>query len=211
MSKDRPMPTISPEMHEQRRIMSRMTPKEKTAYKWQRYYEKATPQLLELIEYCQEDNRIVPNNWGLIGGRYMRFTHRDDFTGYPPYKIPLILGASNTPDLEKRYRFLTQIYWCYKNMFIDRMYEDIMRISDDDDDDDWIWIKGYYQEDKVSLELIKKEYASWLGVKYHPEHSIWNHCTDHHKKHKQIERAENLYKNQEDILDDESITSIGDR
>jgi hypothetical protein len=205
MSKDRPMPTISPEMHEQRRIMSRMTPKEKTAYKWQRYYEKATPQLLELIEYCQEDNRIVPNNWGLIGGRYMRFTHRDDFTGYPPYKIPLILGASNTPDLEKRYRFLTQIYWCYKNMFINLIYDNIMKNPAE------AWEFGYYQEDKISLELIKKEYASWLGVNYHPEHNIWNHCTDHHKKQKQIQRAEEIYDERSHILDDESITSISSR
>jgi hypothetical protein len=73
------------------------------------------------------------------------------------------------------------------------------------------WEFGYYQEDKISLELIKKEYASWLGVNYHPEHNIWNHCADHHKRHKQVERAEEAYNNQEDILDDESVTLIGDR
>ncbi|MBT7558155.1 hypothetical protein HN615_14725 [Candidatus Woesearchaeota archaeon] len=71
MSKDRPMSTISPEMQEQRRIMSRMTPEEKKAHKWQRYYEKATPKLLELIEYCQNDNRIVPHNWGAIYNNFM--------------------------------------------------------------------------------------------------------------------------------------------
>ena len=197
--------TISPEMEERRRIMSRMTPEEKTAYKWQRYYEKATPQLLELIEYCQKDNRIAPHGWGWIAGRYMRFTHRDNFTGYPPFRRPLILGASSAPDLEKRYRFLTQIYWCYKNMFMSSMYSDIIKTSTED------WVTGHYQEDKISLELIKKEYARWLGVNYHPEHNIWNHCTDHHKKQKQIQRAEEIYDERSHILDDESITSIGSR
>jgi len=174
-----------------------MLNKKKKSYNfnWESYYKKATPKLLELVKHCQKDNRITPNpnNWGLIGGRYMRMTRRDKFTVWPPYRIPLILGASSAPDIEKRLRLLTQIYWCYKNTFINRIYEDIMELSDDD------WVKGYYQEDKISLELIKKEYSTWLGVNYYPEHNIWNHCTDHDKKRKQIERAEEIYNNQEDI------------
>ena len=135
----------------------------------------------------------------------MRFTHRDNFTGYPPFRRPLILGASSAPDIEKRQRLLTQIYWCYKNMFIGSVYDSIMKNPAED------WEFGYYQEDKISLELIKKEYARWLGVNYHPEHNIWNHCTDHHKKQKQIQRAEEIYDERSHILDDESITSIGSR
>lgn len=205
MSKDKNPTTISSYQKERQRIMSRMTPEEKKAYKWQCYYEKATPQLLELIEYCQKDNRIVPHHWDRFAGKYSRFTRKDEFTTYPPYKHPLILGASTAPDLEKRYRFLTQIYWCYKNMFISSMYKDIMGASVED------WSIGHYQEDKISLELIKKEYAGWLGVKHHPEHNIWNHCTNHYKKDVQIQRAEEIYDKRNHILDDESITSIGSR
>ena len=90
-------------------------------------------------------------------------------------------------------------------MFMSSMYSDIIKTSTED------WVTGHYQEDKISLELIKKEYASWLGVNYHPEHNIWNHCTDHHKKQKQIQRAEEIYDERSHILDDESITSIGSR
>ena len=197
--------TISPEMRERSRIMSRMTPEEKKAYKWQRYYEKATPKLLELIECCQSDNRIFPHNWGKIYSNYAQFSNRHAFTKYPPFKVALILGASSAPDIEKRQRLLTQIYWCYKNMFIGSLYDSIMKNPAED------WEFGYYQEDKISLELIKKEYASWLGVNYHPEHNIWNHCTDHHKKQKQIQRAEEIYDERSHILDDESITSISSR
>ena len=181
---------------------------EKFSFDWECYYKKATPKLLELIEYCQKDNRIVPrkNKWGLIGSRYMGFTtNRNKFTVYPPFKVPLILDGSSAPDLEKRYRLLTQIYWCYKYTFIDRIYEDIMELSDND------WIIGRYQEDKISLELIKKEYANWLGVKYYPEHSIWNHCANHHKKHIQIQKAEEIYDKRNHILDDEGTTFINER
>ncbi|WPE17131.1 hypothetical protein R5P06_03465 [Candidatus Thioglobus autotrophicus] len=49
------------------------------------------------------------------------------------------------------------------------MYDSIIKTPADS------WEFGYYDEDKISLELIKKEYARWLGVNYHPEHNIWNH------------------------------------
>jgi len=197
--------TMSPEMRERQKIMSRMTPEEKIMHKWRCHYEKATPQLLEVIEYCQKDNRIVPHAWRQIIGKYMKFTHRNKFTEYPPLKSSLILGASHAPDIEKRQRFLTQIYWCYKNMFMSSMFKDIMETSTED------WVVGYYQEDKISLELIKREYARWLNVNYYPEHNIYNYCTNHHKKHKKIETAEKLHDNQEGVLDDESTTFIGSR
>ncbi len=199
--------TISPEMRERHRIMSRMTPEEKKAYKWKCYDETAKPKLLELIEYCQSNNRICPSpqHWNRIWEAYSRCSHRSEFTEYPPFKIPLILGAWHAPEIDKRERFLTQIYWCYKNYFMGSMYTMIMKLNDDD------WFLEYYSEDKISLELIKKEYARWLGVNYHPEHNIWNHCTDHHKKQKQIQRAEEIYDERSHILDDESITSIGSR
>ncbi len=174
---------------------------------WQSYDEGAKPKLLELIKYCQSNNRNVPRPyaWAKIYGNYVQFSDKHNFTEYPPLKMPLILGASTAPDLEKRYRFLTQIYWCYKNMFIGSVYNTIMKTPIDD------WEIGHYQEDKISLELIKKEYASWLGVKHHPEHNIWNHCTDHHKKQKQIQLAEEIYDERSHILDDESVTLIGAR
>jgi hypothetical protein len=197
--------TRPPEMRERSRIMSRMKPEEKKAYRWKCYDETAKPKLLELIEYCQSDNRIFPYTWGKIYNDYAQFSNRHSFTEYPPFRPSLILGASLSPDILKRQRLLTQIYWCYKNLFIGSVYDTIMKTPIDD------WEIGRYQEDKISLELIKKEYASWLGVNYHPEHDIWNHCTDYDKKRKQIERAEEIYDNQEDILDDESTTSIKPR
>ncbi len=197
--------TRPPEMQERSRIMSCMTPEEKKAYRWKCYDETAKPKLLELIEYCQSDNRIFPHTWGRISNNYLRFAHRHNFTKYPPFRPPLILGASSAPDIEKRQRFLTQIYWCYKNMFMGSMYDSIIKTPADS------WEFGYYDEDKIPLELIKKEYSTWLGVNYHPEYNIWNHCTDHHKKQKQIQRAEEIYDERSHILDDESITSINKR
>jgi len=205
MSKDKQSSSITPEMRERLRIMSRMTPAEKKAYKWKCYDEKAKPKLLKLIEYCQSDNRIFPYTWGKIYNDYAQFSDRHNFTEYPPFRPPLILGASSAPDIEKRQRLLTQIYWCYKNLFIDSVYNTIMKTPIDD------WEIGHHQEDKISLELIKKEYAIWLGVKYHPEHDIWNHCTNYDKNRKQIERAEEINSNQEDVLDDESNTLIESR
>jgi hypothetical protein len=160
--------TISPEMRERQRIISSMTSEEKKAYKWKCYDEKAKPQLLELIEYCQSNNRIcpLPQHWNRIWETYSRYSNRSEFTEYPPFKIPLILGAWHASEIDKRKRLLTQIYWCYKNYFIGSMYDMIMKLNDDD------WYPDYCSEDKISLELIKKEYAGWLGVKYHPEFNI---------------------------------------
>jgi len=209
MSRDSRMSTISPEMRERQRIMSRMTPEEKKAYIWERYNKKAKPQLLELMDFCQSDHRIFPHNWGKIYSDYVQFSNRRTFTKYPPFKVPLILGASGAPDIEKRQRLLTQIYWCYKNLFMGSMYNSIMKNSEKD------WEFGHYQEDKISLEVIKKEYASWLGVKYYPEHDIYNHCANYHKEQKKIdarqrkiERAEEIHNEGNHILDDEGITSI---
>ena len=204
MLKDKQSSSITSEMRDRHKIMSRMTPEEKKVYKWKCYDETAKPKLLELIEYCQSDNRIFPHNWGAIYNNFM-FLYKYNSTKYSLPEKPLILGASSAPDIEKRQRLLTQIYWCYKNMFIDLIYDNIMKNPVED------WEFGIYQEDKISLESVKKEYASWLGVNYHPEHNIWNYCTNHDKNHKQIERAEEIYNNQEDVLDDESVTSIDSR
>ena len=187
------------------KLKHNISPEEKKAYRWQSYDEKANPRLLELIEYCQSNNRIFPYTWSKIYSDYAQFSDRHNFTEYPLFKVSLILGASLSPDILKRQRLLTQIYWCYKNMFIGSVYSTIMKTPIDD------WEIGRYQEDKISLELIKKEYASWLGVKYHPEHNIWNHCTDHHSKQKQMQIAEEIYDERNHILDDESVTLIGAR
>jgi len=211
------MTTISPEMRGRQRIMSRMTPEEKKAYRWKCYDKKARVQLLELMEYCQSSDRICPEPrlWNKIYHNYSWFTDRHEFTKYPPLKIPLILGAWNASNIEKKQRFLTQIYWCYKNYFIESIYKNIMKLSED------CWHVGYYPEDNIPLELIKKEYSTWLGINYYPEYSIWNYCENHEEEYKQkwkseklmdkkIRIAEKLYDEQSlDLLDDESTTLVG--
>ena len=175
--------------------------------KWNSYNEKAKPQLLELLEYCQSENRICPTSksWNKIYHNYSWHTDRYKFTKYPPLKVPLILGSWNTSDLEKRQRFLTQIYWCYKNYFMGSIYNSVIKLADND------WHTGYYHEDEISVDLIRKEYTGWLGVKYHPEHDIHNHCANHYEEQKKVERAEKIYNDKNQILDNESITSIDSR
>jgi hypothetical protein len=158
--------TISPEMRERQRIMSRMTPKERLEYKQKRYDERqklAKSRLLELIEYCQDDGRISPisEQWMriyriLTGGIGM-------VTRNPPLEHPLTYHPyGGYVDSEKRLSFLTQIYWCYKAGVMGWMYDSIMKLTDDD----WHYRDDRYTcpEEKISLTLIKKEYASWLGV-----------------------------------------------
>ena len=125
--------------------------------------EKAKLQLLELLNYCQSNGRICPSpqHWNKIYHVYSWHTDKHKFTKYPPFKIPLIVGAWNTSDIEKRQRLLTQIYWCYKNYFMGSMYNQIMKLTEDN------WHKSQ-SETKLSLALIKKEYAKWLGVAYYP-------------------------------------------
>jgi len=204
--------TISLEMRERMRIMSRMTKEEKVAYRWKCYDDKAKPQLLELIEYCQSNNRICPwpQDWNRIWGTYSRYSHRSEFTEYPPFKIPLILGAWDAPYIDKRQRFLTQIYWCYKNYFMGSMYKMVMGLTEDD------WYKCQpktkmpimLDEIKLSLTIIKKEYAGWLGVNYYPKHNVFNYWITHDycfiKEPREIREPY-------DFLDDESITYIRDR
>jgi len=204
-------------MHERRRLMSRMTPEEKQAYKWKCYDEKARSQLLELIEYCQSNNRVCPSpqHWNKIYHTYSWHTDRHEFTKFTPFKIPLILGAWNATDIDKKQRFLTQIYWCYQNRYIDSIYKMIMKLNGED------WHLEYHPEDNIPLEVIKKEYSTWLGISYYPEYSIWNYCKNNEEEYKQkrkaeklrnkkIRIAERLYDEQSlDLLDDESITSVG--
>jgi hypothetical protein len=152
---------ITPEMRELQRIMYRMTPDEKKAYKRKYYDEKAKPQLLELIEYCQSDNRICPRplQWNRIVTSYMRYTDRIKFTKHPPFQLPLVLSTWHySSDTDKRLRLLTQIYWCYKNYSMGSMYRNIMNVHDDD----WHYLD--FDLSKVPLADVKKEYASWLGV-----------------------------------------------
>jgi len=83
------------------------------------------------------------------------------------------------------------------------------------------WHVGYYPKDNISLEVIKKEYSTWLGINYYSEYSIWNYCENHEEEYKQrwkseklmgkkIRIAEKLYDEQSlDLLDDESTTLVG--
>jgi len=164
MSKGSQSLVISPEMRERRRIMSRMTPDEKKAYNQKCYEESAKPKLLELIEYCQNNHKIcpLPSDWNRICSDYMRYTHRCEFTKFPPFQLPLILSTWHySSDVDKRLRLLTQIYWCYKNFGMKFMYSDIMKLKDTD------WYKDNIDFPKVSVQGIKKEYARWLGVNFY--------------------------------------------
>lgn len=132
----------------------------KKAYKWKSYDEKARPQLLELLEYCQNENRIcpMPIKWNRVVSGYMRYASQHKSTKYAPFLFPLVLSAWMSSDLDKRLRLLTQIYWCYKNYFIGSMYSAIMKLENDD------WHKSSVDTSKIFLEDIRKEYAAWLGV-----------------------------------------------
>ena len=174
--------------------------------------EKAKLQLLELLNYCQSNGRICPSpqHWNKIYHVYSWHTDKHKFTKYPPFKIPLIVGAWNTSDIEKRQRLLTQIYWCYKNYFMGSMYKMVMGLTEDD------WYKCQpktkmpimLDEIKLSLTIIKKEYAVWLGVNYYPKHNVFNYWITHDycfiKEPREIREPY-------DFLDDESITYIRDR
>lgn len=85
------------------------------------------------------------------------------------------------------------------------LYSRVMKFDTTD------WRNGSYSEDNISLDLIKKEYAGWLGVKCHPAHNIWNHCVNYYEKDRKVQMARALYENQSAILDDESITMIESR
>jgi hypothetical protein len=144
-----------------------MTPKERLEYKQKRYDERqklAKSRLLELIEYCQSDGRISPisEQWMKIH-RILLPDDRGRVTRNPPLEHPLTYHPyGGYADSEKRLRFLTQIYWCYKVDVMGWMYDRIMKLTDDD----WHYRDNRYTypEEKISLTLIKKEYAGWLGV-----------------------------------------------
>jgi len=134
---------------------------------WESYFAVADPKFEELFEYCQAQQRVVPNDWGLIMKPYYEFASKREFTKFPPLFTPLILAGSIASDNEKRKRLLTQIYWCYQNRFMQTVYSAIMQPKTDE----WVIFSPNLNEDEihyVSLSEIKKEYASWLGVKtYH--------------------------------------------
>lgn len=164
MPRDKHPTTISPEIRERRKIISRMTPDEKKAYTRKRYKESAKPKLLELIEYCQNNHKIcpLPRDWNRICSHCMRYTRRCEFTKFPPFQLPLVLITWHySSDVDKRLRLLTQIYWCYKNFGMEFMYSDIMKLKDTN------WHKVNIGFPKVSIKDIKKEYARWLGVNFY--------------------------------------------
>ena len=107
-------------------------------------------QLLKLIEYCQNDNRICPSekSWNGIYHAYSWHTDVYKFTKFSPLKSPLILDAWNTSNIEKKLRLLTQIYWCHQNGFTESIYEKVVQLPNDD------WHMGNHCEGKISLEVI---------------------------------------------------------
>jgi len=136
---------------------------------WERYSFDATPKFEELFEYCQKHQRVIPFDWGLIIQPYYRFASRIEFTNYPPLFPPLILGGSIASDNAKRKRLLTQIYWCYQNKFMGTIYSAIMKAKPED----WIIFTPNLNEDEIKyvcLSEVKKEYASWMGVKAYPDY-----------------------------------------
>ena len=138
--------------------------REKEYTRWERYSYDAKPKLDELLEYCQSDGKLVPKPyaWAQFIGLYSELQ-----TSYTPLLPPLILGAYTASFDAKRLRFLTHIYWGYQNYFFPSMYTTIMKIKEKD----WT-IYDFTKEKeiryKLSLSTIKKEYASWLGVKAFP-------------------------------------------
>ena len=132
--------------------------------RWERYSYDAKPKLDELIEYCQSDGKIVPKPyaWAQLITQYSEFQ-----TSCTPLLPPLILGAYTASFDAKRLRFLTHIYWGYQNYHLSSMHTTIIKIKEED----WT-IYDFTKEDeiryKLSLSTIKKEYASWLGVKAFP-------------------------------------------
>jgi hypothetical protein len=63
-------------------------------------------------------------------------------------------------------------------------------------------------EIKLSLTIIKKEYAGWLGVNYYPKHNVLNYWITHDYC---LIREPREIREPYDFLDDESITYIRDR
>ena len=96
-----------------------MSPTEKKAFKWREYNEIAKPQLLELINYCQDEGRVCPEPgaWNRLYRLLSVGADKGKFTKYPPIKPPLILGGWCAEDVDKRKRFLTQIYWFNRTFF----------------------------------------------------------------------------------------------
>ena len=129
--------------------------------------------LMHLIEYCQDEGRAYPKSqhWNKIYHDYSWYTNTKDFTKFPPLKAPLLIDTWNASENDRRLRLLTQIYWCYVNNKIGNLYNSIISLKEDD------WHYGDC-ESTISLDLIKNEYASWLGVRRHPKSDISNHCTD---------------------------------
>ena len=111
--------------------------------------------LVELLDYCQSDERACPNPiyWE---GIFKRFRYEKSYMRgmFPPN--PLVLGgwwASN--DDEKRLRFLTHIYWSYKH----NIFEDTKRHIKRLDDDGWYKRPG---TTKTTLDNVKQEYKKWV-------------------------------------------------
>jgi|APSaa5957512622_1039677.scaffolds.fasta_scaffold29346_1 hypothetical protein len=117
--------------------------------------------LVELIEYSQRGNRVcpLPECWNKIYHDYSWRTDTHDFGKLYPLRAPLLFDAWNTSSNEKRLRFLTQVYWCYKNNFIDSMYESIVNIAKDS------WHIECCVTTPLPLNTIKKEYERWASLK----------------------------------------------
>ena len=57
--------------------------KDRKSQNWERYLEESTPKFEELFDYCQQQQRVVPFEWGLIMRPYYRFASRIEFTKFP--------------------------------------------------------------------------------------------------------------------------------
>jgi len=196
--------TISPEMRERQRIMSRMTPEEKRIY-IQKYKAMTLEQLLQYV-HSKGFGYPLGRPWARITDLISLQTGGSNWT-FPRLRNALILGGAIASSTDKEERFATQIYWTYKNGGYETMERFILNLKDED------WDGCGFKDDTNTfpLEDIKKEYARWLGVSIYPERRPYTldeifPVERYERLRRRAERYEARLNRQ---VDNESIVSIG--
>jgi hypothetical protein len=140
--------------------------------------------LERLLQYTHSKGWGYPHNsaWAKIYLEIKRKTG-GSHCSFPKFYNPLILAASMAHPYHKEERFVTQIYWTYKN----GGYETMVRLVLNLQDKEWC---GYDAENLsrdfsgFSIQDIEKEYASWQGVHFY--HPVFNSISS------SIRKVENL-------------------
>jgi hypothetical protein len=140
--------------------------------------------LERLLQYTNSKGWGYPegNAWAKIDIEIRRKTGGSNWS-LPKLRNPLILGGSMASPHQKEKRFVTQIYWTYKNSGYETMVRLILNLQDKE------W-RGYDAENLsrdfsgFSIQDIEKEYASWQGVYFY--HPVFNNIS------RSIRKVENL-------------------